>query len=161
MSDLLKELKSEISRLAKKEVKAATGPLQKKTAALTKALAASKRRITDLEKEVTKLQKLIKESRPATPPVSPGEVKKARFGPKLLKSQRKRLKLNQHQMAKLMNASVASIRAWEQGRSKPRDKDILVSLGAIRKMSVGEVREKLGVGPKGKKVVRRKKKVKK
>ena len=61
-------------------------------------------------------------------------------------------------MAKLMKVSIFTIRAWEQGRSKPRDKDVLVSLVAIRKMGVGEVREKLGVGPKVRKVVWRKKK---
>ena len=50
MSNLLKELKSEITRLAKKEVKAATTPMQKKTAALSKALAEKKREISDLKK---------------------------------------------------------------------------------------------------------------
>ena len=68
---------------------------------------------------------------------------------------------NQHQMAKLMNTSVASLRTWGQGKSKPRDKEILVSLVAIRKMSVGEVREKLVVEPKVRKVGRRKQRVKK
>ena len=59
------------------------------------------------------------------------------------------------------NKLLNSIRAWEQGRSKPRDKEVLVSLVAIRKMSVGEVREKLGIASKVKKVGRRKKIVKK
>ena len=153
MPNLMKELKSEITRLAKKEAKKATSPLQKRTVAIGQSLAASKRRITELEKEVTKLKKLIKESRPTTPPVSSAEVKKARFGPTLLKSQRKRLKINQHQMAKLMNVSVYSVRAWEQGRSKPRDKEALVSLVAIRKMTLGQVREHLGIIPKRKKRV--------
>ena len=157
MPNLIKELKSEITRLAKKEVKASVSPLQKKTIALTRALAAKKRQVSDLEKRVARLEKLLKESRPATPKVSPEELKIARVGPTLLKSQRKRLKINQEQMAKLMNVNVASLRNWEQGKSRPR-KEAVAALVGIRKMEIPVAYGILGLEVPEKKDRRRRKK---
>lgn len=154
-------LKSEITRLARKEVKAATTPMQKKLTTLSRDLAQKKREVTELQQKISRMEKKLDKFQPDMPSVSHEELENARFGPKLLKSQRKRLKLDQYQMAELMNTSVYTIRAWEQGRSNPKDRETLALLVAIRKMGVGEVREKLGIGLKGKKVGRRKKRAKK
>ena len=52
MSNILKELKAEISRLAKKEAKAVVSPVKKVNATYRGLIAGLRKRIDSLEKEL-------------------------------------------------------------------------------------------------------------
>ena len=156
MADIARVLQEEIARLSRKEIKKVVNPLRKRVAVLSRTVTRQTKIIDGLNRTVTRQSKLLS-SLPSTPKVAPeAEARKARVSPGLIKSQRKRLKLNQSQFARLIGVSVAAVRAWEQGRSQPRG----VNLGAfivVRKLKLPEVRERLGITPVYKKRGRPKK----
>ncbi len=63
MSTFANQLKTEISRLAKKEVRAETQALKKATAQYRSEIAALKRRVADLESQIKKIGKSAARSR--------------------------------------------------------------------------------------------------
>jgi DNA-binding transcriptional regulator YiaG len=151
MPNILVVLKSEISRLSRKEAKKYVEPIKKKLSDISRNAGLKKRQIGQLEKRVARLEKLLASARSAAPASSSGELDKVRVSPRLVKSQRKRLKINQEQLARLLKVSAAAVRSWEQGRTLPR-RENLAAFVAIRKLGVKEARQRLGLPP-----IRRKK----
>ncbi len=151
MPNILVVLKSEITRLSRKEAKKYMLPLKERLSIISRNIILKKQEIAQLEKRVARLEKLAAASATAAPSVPPAEIDKARVTPRLVKSQRKRLKISQQQLAQLLGVSAAAVRSWEQGRTLPR-KENLVSFVAIRKLGVKEARRRLGLP-----VIRRKK----
>ena len=71
MSTFAKSFKDEVTRLARKEAKAAVAPIRKPAGANRSALADLKRRIAALEKETRRLAALVaKVPHPATAPTT-------------------------------------------------------------------------------------------
>ncbi|MDP8237253.1 MAG: helix-turn-helix domain-containing protein [Candidatus Erginobacter occultus] len=155
MPNFAKAIKEEITRLAKKEVKKASGPLNDRVRQLSRSVSSQEKKIARLEKTVAKQEKELRQAAPVPEAAPPEEVKKARISPRLVKTQRKRLKLNQNQFADLLNVSVAAVRSWEQGRAMPKD-DTMATFVAVRKLKPGEVWERLGIEPPVKKKTRKK-----
>ena len=115
MPDLGKALREEMSRVAGRELRSALNPLNDQ--------------IRSLEREVTALRSQI--GAPGTAAKSSGKpsgnAKAAaqtqtaiRITPASIKKHRKRLRLSQAQMGKLLGVSAITILNWEQGKSKPR-----------------------------------------
>ena len=106
MPDIAKVLKEEISRIARKEAKAAVAPIRKPSTRLRKDVADLKRRLALMEKankEVqSRLAKLV-----AAQPVAPSteSVGRGWISGKGIKSLRKRLGLSQTEFAKLIGVS--------------------------------------------------------
>jgi len=148
---MLVVLKSEITRLSRKEARKYVNPLKEKLSAVSRNIVLKKRQIALLEKRVSRLEKLAATSASAEPSVPPAEFDKVRVSPRLVKSQRKRLRISQPQLAKLVGVSAAAVRSWEQGRTLPR-KENLIAFVAIRKLGVKEARRRLGLP-----IIRRKK----
>ena len=106
-------LKSEISRISKKEAKALITPIRKSTSKLRPDVAELKNRVAVLEKEVQRLTVLAVNlaSTQPVPAVEP-EVKGWISG-KGVKSLRKKLGLSQGDFGKLTGVSTGAVTVWE------------------------------------------------
>ena len=113
MPNLAALLKVEITRLAKKEVRAAVGPLRKLVSTLRNDVQALKRERGTLQKDVARLSRGV----PKPPVVEGSETpsSRARLTPAGIKSLRKRLDLSAAQLGLLVDASGQSIYKWEDG----------------------------------------------
>ncbi len=129
-------IKSEIVRLAKREVKKMTLPLKGEIKSL-------KGIVSQLRKSLLSIQRISPpefKGKEIPTEVSPEEVKSARFSPRLIRSLRKRLGITQRELALLTGVTVGAIHQWESGKFKPamKKREIMVTL---RKMGRREVRK--------------------
>lgn len=113
MANFSSLLKSEIGRLARKEVKAYVEPLRK-------ANALQRQQLVALKREVAELRKVARQSAPRAikSDATPGQ--QVRFSAKGLKSLRAKLGLSAGDFGKLIGASGQSVYNWEAGKSVPR-----------------------------------------
>lgn len=144
MADIAKLLKDEITRLARKEVKKNVVPLRTKLISLSRTVSRQQKALDSLEKTIARQNKLLAEAPALSEAVSEEAVKKSRVSPRLVKIQRKRLKLNQSDFARLLCVSVATVRSWEQGRSQPRRSN-LAAFVSVRRLKLTAARERLGI----------------
>jgi len=118
MPNLATTLKSEISRVARKEVRGETIGLKRAVAAYRREIAALKRRTQALEQLARRGSRVG--TRTSSPSVGeqddPGVH---RFSAKGLRSQRKRLGLSAAECGFLLGASGQSVYNWEQGKARP------------------------------------------
>lgn len=139
--NLATALKTEIARVARKEIKGETQQLKKASVQYRSDIAALKRRIADLERAVNKLSK----NSPVKTVPSPEEEQRPlrmTFSPSGLAAQRKRLGLSAQELGALIGVSGQSVYKWEQGKAKPRAAQ-LVALRGIRSLGKKEAAEKL------------------
>jgi DNA-binding transcriptional regulator YiaG len=140
MANIASLLKSEISRVARKEVRAETAGLKKAISSYRSEIAALKRRALALE---SALRRLGKASGKAAATGGDAPKRAQRFSPKGLASQRKRLGLSAHECGLLVGASGQSIYNWEDGKARPRAKH-LQALAALRGMGKKDAAARLG-----------------
>jgi DNA-binding transcriptional regulator YiaG len=151
MPNLASILKSEIARLSRRSLRPLCLPIKKDVAALKRSLALHKRLLVQLSRDNARLMADLN-SKLAAPPTAPAEVvDRARLGPSLIRSQRKRLGLSRAAFAKLLGVSGGAVVAWEGGRSKPRSA-AKAALIAIRSLGKRQARQRLDalVGSNGK-----------
>lgn len=135
MPNIANILKSEISRVARKEVRAETVGLKKAVAGYRAEIAALKRRTQALEQE---LRRLSKAGAKVAPIVATDVSSQAlRFSAKGLASLRQRLALSVHECGLLMGVSAQSIYNWEDGKSRPRAEH-LPAIAALRTLGKRE-----------------------
>ena len=137
MPKLATVLKDEITRLARKEVRAESLPMRKSAVQSRTDINALKRRVAALEKQVASLSKAatIKKTETASDPAT------IRFSAKGFGTLRRRLGLSAAEMGFLLDASDQSIYKWERGVS-PRPNQI-PKIATLRKMSKQQVAELL------------------
>jgi DNA-binding transcriptional regulator YiaG len=158
MSTLVSCLKSEIVRLARKEIKAAVDPLRKPSSAARTAIADIKRRVADLEKELRRVNGVLSKVQSAQPcqpcppcPSEPAESAasdvKMRITSRNVKSLRNRLGLTPPAFAKLLGVTTKWVYIYEDkaGVLKMRAGTLAAFLAA-KAMTAKEARAKLGVG---------------
>lgn len=141
MTTFANQLKSEIARIAKKEVRSETQQLKKASSQYRSDIAALKRHIAALEAMVKKLSK----GQPK--PVLKVEKQSAtvlRFRAGGFATMRKKLNLSAEQMGKLIGVSAQSVYHWEAEKSRPRASQ-LPSIAAARKLTKKEAWAKLGI----------------
>lgn len=130
--------KLEISRVARKEIRAEIESIRKASGQHRSEIARLKKRVATLESALKRAQKGA-----AKPPhasnVGNGDHK-LRFSPARLGSLRSKLGLSASDMGKLLNVSGQSIYHWEQGKSRPRPSQ-LVSIASVRKIGKREAAE--------------------
>ncbi|GMV83195.1 MAG: hypothetical protein AMXMBFR7_43790 [Planctomycetota bacterium] len=141
MSSFASALKSEISRIARKESRAQAAPLHRASTQYRRDVAALKRQVARLTKQVAFLEGQER-SRVAQPVVAADT--KARFSPMWLKKHRAKLDLSAEQYAKLAGASAQSVYFWELGKTKPRASQV-AALAALRGLGKREALERLRV----------------
>jgi len=137
MPKLATVLKDEITRLARKEVRAESLPMRKAAVQSRTDINALKRRVAALEKQVASLSKAatIKKTETASDPAT------IRFSSKGFGTLRRRLGLSATEMGFLLDASDQSIYKWERGvRPRPNQ---MPKIATLRKMSKQQVAELL------------------
>jgi DNA-binding transcriptional regulator YiaG len=139
MSTFAEQLKSEISRIAKKELRAETKQLKHAVTQQRAEISALKRRLAEME---LTLKRMAKASAKAQPEVVAEEGPTLRFRAGGFASLRKKLGLTAGEMAQLLGVSAQSVYHWEIGKSRPRASQ-LPAISAVRKMGKKEVAERL------------------
>lgn len=148
MSNVMKELKSEISRLAKKEAKAVVSPVQKASATYRGLIAGLRKQLDALQKEVASLKKAMPKAEKALTATEP----EGRFwiSGKGVKTLRKRMGLTQALFGKLADVSAVTVIKWEARKGKINlRKAAAGKLQGLRGIGKRQAAEMLGLG-KGK-----------
>jgi DNA-binding transcriptional regulator YiaG len=143
MSNIGTVLKSEISRVSRKEVRGETQALKKSISQYRTQIAELKRRMQALEQHVKRLGKDAAKVAPAQ--VETAESRQIRFSAKSLASQRRRLGLSAAALARLLGVSALSVYKWESGNTRPRARQI-EAIAGLRKLGRREVAQRLGEG---------------
>jgi DNA-binding transcriptional regulator YiaG len=132
MPNIASALKSEISRLARKEIRTETLQLKRAVSDYRAQIAELKRRMLQMERQLRSSRKV-----PANEPPSARAVKadasNFRFSAKGLASHRKRLGLSADQCGILLGASGQSVYKWEDGKARPREKH-MPAIAALRNL---------------------------
>jgi DNA-binding transcriptional regulator YiaG len=130
---VMKELQSEITRLARKEIKKELDPVKRVNAAQRGLIANLRRDVTELQKEVARLQKATGK----VAPVVEEATQNFWLSGKGVVSLRKRLQLTQAELAVLADVSNQSVMKWEkhEGKIPFRKQETLDRMQVIRGMS--------------------------
>jgi len=134
-------LRAEINRLARKEIRAAVGPLARSVRGLKRAVTKLTRQVNSLAKVASKAVK-ARAAEKVTLEAAPAELERARFSGGLIKKLRRRLGVTQAELAKLLKVSPSTVAFWEQGRNRPTEAN-KAPLVALRKLGRREVRRLL------------------
>jgi DNA-binding transcriptional regulator YiaG len=118
MTNVAAVLKAEISRVARKEVRAEVQTLKKSSAGYRRDIAALKKRVQMLERQL-KSQKRVA-SRSTQEAAEEQSGRQLRFSSGRLAAQRKKLGLSAAKFAALIGVSPISVYKWENGRTRPR-----------------------------------------
>jgi DNA-binding transcriptional regulator YiaG len=132
-------LKSEISRLSRREIRKEVLPLRRSTAAHRREIAALKRAIAALGRRAIALAKGA--TRQADKSVLSDE-KQTRFVAKGLVSLRRRLGLSAADLARLLGVSMQSVYNWEHKKASPR-KEQVTAIATLRSLGKKEAHQRL------------------
>ena len=143
MPNVAQVLKEEISRLARKEIRASCDPLRKQVQSLRRAVRSQQTTIDRLEKSLSKMVQMTATDA-GTSLYAPTEEKeqgsRARVSPASIRRHRHRLKLSQAELGRLLNVSTNTIVRWEQGSSRPRAQH-RTALVRLRDLVVRDVKQ--------------------
>ena len=144
MNSLTNALKSEIARVARKELKDELASLRKASSVHRSEIAALKRDLRTLRSQVRANERAVM----SVPPIAMPETKRSpkfRFSAEALAVQRAKLDVTQAQMARLLGASALSVYKWESGKVHPRAAQ-LERIFAIRRLGKREAATLLANG---------------
>ncbi len=133
-------LRQEITRLARKELRANTEGLKKAVATYRSEIASLKRRIEVLESQVKRTARIVARAQPVAR--EEASETRHRFSAKGLANHRKRLGLSAADYGALLGASALSVYKWEAGQARPRAR-YLPAIAAVRKMGRREAAARL------------------
>lgn len=153
MPNIATVFKSEITRLARKEVRESSDGLRKTVAAQRTEIASLKRRLQELEGVVKKLAKgagavAVRTAAPGSNEAGESNGTELRFRAKGLAANRKRLGLSAADFGLLVGATGQSVYAWEAGKAKPRP-EALAAIASLRGIGKLEAEARLAAA-KGK-----------
>jgi DNA-binding transcriptional regulator YiaG len=132
-------IKSEIVRLAKREVRKISVPLARDVWSLKSAVSQLRKTVLVLQRITAQQQKELEKGEIPLE-AAPEEVKVSRFSPRLIRSLRGHLGITQKELAILTGVTVGAVHLWESGQFKPSDKKKAVMV-ALRKLGRREVRK--------------------
>jgi len=142
MPNIAAVFREEMTRLARKEVKARTESMRKSIAQYRHDIASMKRTIAEQRKEIDFLKgreaKRIK-SGPDPKASLNGNV---RWSARSVRSQRKRLGLSAEDFGRLIGVSPQTVYNWEQGTSRARDEQF-AAFREVREIGRREARRRL------------------
>ena len=143
MPNIASILKAEISRVARKEVRAEIETLKKVSVAHRTSIAELRRQLNALEKELRRVAKGA--TRSATAPDTDNEAAdgtKRRFSATRLAAHRAKFGLSAASYGRLTGVSGQTIYHWEQGKARPRAAQ-LENLAAVRDLGAREIAQRL------------------
>jgi DNA-binding transcriptional regulator YiaG len=146
-------IKSEIVRLAKREIRKISVPLGRDVRLLKNTVSQLRKTVLALERFAARRESELKKEKVLLE-ATPEEVKVSRFSPRLIRSLRKRLGITQKELAILAGVTVGAIHQWESGIFEPRaqKKGVLIALRKLSRREVRELLEEKGTGMAEKKV---------
>lgn len=142
MPNIASILKAEISRVARKEVRAEIETLKKASATYRSSIAELRRQVSALEKELRRAAKRASRSTGTGSKADDGGTKRRRFSATRLAAHRSKLGLSAASYGKLVGISGQTIYHWEQGKARPRATQ-LESLAKVRRLGAREIAERL------------------
>jgi len=133
-------VKSEILRLAKKEVRAAFFPLRREVWKIRLNLSHLAKNFHSLER-TTKEQIRRGESKKLKLEASMEEAKASRITPERIRNLRKKLGISQKNLAFLAGVSLSAVASWEKGKFHPNlnKKATLVAIRKLRKREMKKI----------------------
>ncbi|MDQ8034098.1 MAG: helix-turn-helix domain-containing protein [Bordetella sp.] len=151
MPNIASVLKTEIARVARKEVRGETESLKKASTQHRAAIAQLRREMADLHKALKQAQRAAGTvvragARPApggnAPAAEGGDGTPRRFSASRLAAHRAKLGLSAAEYGRLVGMSGATIYNWEQGKSRPDPQQVQL-LGALKLQSPTAIRARL------------------
>ncbi len=139
MPNLAALLKAEITRLARKEVRAELQALKKAATQHRSEIAALKRRLTEQQQAIARLGRAQK-SQPAH--ADQAAATPLRFRADGFATLRGKLGLSAAAMGQLIGVSAQTIYHWEKGQARPRAAQ-LARIAEVRKLGKRAVRQQL------------------
>ncbi len=133
-------IKDERIRLAKREMKMKFAPLRRDVHSLKVTTSQLRRSVSGLQRFVHQQEKQMAPK--PVPEVTPEDMKKARFSPRLIKSLRKHLGVSQRQLAQLAGVTTGAVFQWEKGKFEPKA-DKKKALVGLRKLGRRDARQLL------------------
>ena len=135
MAKLESIIKSEIQRLAKREIRLTFLPLRREVRAMRLKLSGLSRGVLFLNRLTKELH--LEETKPKLE-ATPEEVKASRLTPERIAGLRKKLGISQRELGLLVGATTGAVLSWEKGKFKPQGekKAALVALRKVRKRDV-------------------------
>ncbi len=134
-------IKSEMVRLAKREVRKICVPLGRDVRSLKGTVSQLRKAVFALQR-ITAVQQKELEKGKMPLEARPEEVKLSRFSPRLIRSLRGHLGITQKELAILTGVTVGAAHLWESGQFKPSMKKKAIMV-ALRKLGRREVRKLL------------------
>ncbi len=128
-------LKQEITRLARKEIKADTASTRRAVAQFRRDIAELKRLAKSMERRLAALER--QEMKRLGKRVSADLAEGARFSPRWVRSHREKIGFSQADYGTLVGVSPMTIYNWEHGKTKP-GKEQLAELVAVRRLGKRE-----------------------
>ena len=143
MGKLEANIKSEIVRLAKREIRSTLVPLGRDVRLLKSTVSQLRKAVLVLGRLAAQQQKELKK-RKIPLEATPEEVKKSRFSPRLIRSLRKHLGISQKELAILAGVSIGAVHMWESGKFRPKDekKALIVGLRKLHRRDVTKLLKK-------------------
>jgi DNA-binding transcriptional regulator YiaG len=139
-------IRSEIIRLAKREIHNNSVPLKRNIRLLKNTALQMRKVLLPLERFAAHRQKELAK-REIRLEATQEEVKTSRFSPRLIRSLRKHLGITQKELAVLVGVTVGAAHQWEKGKFNPKAEK-KAALVALRKLGRSEVKKILeGKGP--------------
>ena len=132
-------IKSEIVRLAKREVRKIAVPIGRDVWSLKSVVSQLRKSVLTLQRITAHQQKELEKGEMPLQ-AAPEEVKVSRFSPRLIRSLRRHLGVTQRELAVLTGVTVGAVHLWESGQFKPSEKKKAVMV-ALRKLGRREVRK--------------------
>jgi DNA-binding transcriptional regulator YiaG len=143
MPNIASILKAEISRVARKEVRAEIETLKKASVHHRGLIAALRRQVNALEKELRNVASSAGKRAVVSDVDEAAEAgPKRRFSPARLASHRSKLGLSAASYGKLVGVSGQTIYHWEQGKARPRAAQ-LERLASVREFGKQQAAERL------------------
>ena len=139
MPNIASVLKSEITRLARKEIKAELAATKKATTTHRREIAELKRQLKDQAKRIFVLERASATTKRAVPEVDAANV---RFSPKWVRTHREKIQLSQRDYAALVGVSSLTIYNWESGKTRPAAKQ-LAAWGTVKALGKREAWKRL------------------
>ena len=140
MGKIESTIKSEIQRLAKREVRATFVPLRREVRTIRLKLSGFSKNFSVL-KRLAKEQLRQVEKKELKLEATPEEVKASRLTPDRIRGLRKKLGISMRELGVLTGSSLGSVLSWEKGKFKPRGdkKAALVALRKFRKRELEKI----------------------
>jgi len=141
MAKMESMIKSEMVRLAKREVRRIAVPLAKDVRLLKSTVSRIRKTVLALERFVATQKKELAK-REIRLESSPEELKNSRLSPRLIRTIRKRLGISQRELGIFCGVTLGAVQSWEAAKFKPKDEK-RKTLVALRKLRRGDVRKLL------------------